>query len=130
VHLCGLFAEQKSRHVEIVDHHVAVQPAGARHVARRRRRGIARQDRHQFDLADLSRGDPRPHRREVRIEAPVEADHQAALGGTHNLQAGANARRVEIDRLLAEHRLAGAHRALDQVGMHVGRRADHDRVDV
>ena len=36
----------------------------------------------------------------------------------------------KIDRLFAEHRLAGPGRLLDQVGVGVGRRADQDRVDV
>ena len=36
---------------------------------------------------------------------------------------------VEIDRLLAEDRLAGAGRRLDQIGMGVGRAGDQDRID-
>jgi hypothetical protein len=41
VHLHRFLAEQKARHVEVVDHHVPKEPAGAREVIRRRRRWIA-----------------------------------------------------------------------------------------
>ena len=47
-----------------------------------------------------------------------------------DVEAGADALDVEVDRLLAEDRLAGAGGALDEVGVGVGRRADGDRVDV
>ena len=47
-----------------------------------------------------------------------------------HLQAFANPARVEVDRLLAEDRLAGPRGTLDQPGMEVGRGADHDGVDV
>jgi hypothetical protein len=47
-----------------------------------------------------------------------------------DLEAGLDALGVEIDRLFAEDRLAGAGEALDQVGMGVGRRADDDGVDI
>ena len=47
-----------------------------------------------------------------------------------DLDAGLDAGDVEIDRLFAEDRLAGAGKALDQVGMGIGRRADDDGVDI
>ena len=52
-----LLAEHEARHVEIVDHHVAEQAAGARDIGDRRRRGIARGDLHQFDRADRALAD-------------------------------------------------------------------------
>ena len=51
-------------------------------------------------------------------------------GRLDDVEAGADALGVEIDRLLAEDRLAGARGAFDQIGVHVGRRADRDRVDI
>ena len=41
-----------------------------------------------------------------------------------------DARDVEVDRLLAENRLAGPGETLDQLGVGVGRRADDHGVDV
>jgi hypothetical protein len=63
-------------------------------------------------------------------QTPVEADHQRGAGRAHHIETGADARGIEIDRLFAEHRLAGADGALDQIGMDVGRCADHHRIDV
>ena len=66
----------------------------------------------------------------MRVEAAVEADHQLRAGRLHHLQAGLHPGDVEIDRLLAEDRLPLAGEHLDQVGMGVGRGADHHRVHV
>ena len=46
----------------------------------------------------------------------------------HNLQAAVHPREVEVDGLLAEDRLAGARRRLDQLGMGVGGAGDDDRI--
>ena len=124
-----LLAEQEARHVEIVDHHVAIETAGALDIAHRRRAGIARQDGDQLDAAGLAGRDAAVHIGEARIEAAVEADHQLALGRGDDLQAGLDARRIEADRLLAEDGLAGLDGALDEIGMGVGRRADGNRTD-
>ena len=72
--------QQEPRHVEIVDHHVAKQAAGRGDVADGRRAGIARQDRHEFDLAHFAVGQAAAQAREIRIEAAVEADHQRRAG--------------------------------------------------
>ena len=48
----------------------------------------------------------------------------------HDLEAGFHPVEREIDRFLAEDRLARPRETLDQVGMRIGRCADHDRVDV
>jgi hypothetical protein len=125
-----LFAEQEAGHVEIVDGHVAEDAAGALDVIDRRGARIARGDRHHFDVADAAIVDRLAHGHEMRIEAAVEADHQLALGLINHLDAGLDPGDVEIDRLFAEDRLAGAGKTLDQVGMGVGRRADDDGVDI
>ena len=75
-----LLAEQEARHVEIVDHHVAKETAGALDIAHRRRGGIARQDGDHLDVADLAGVDAALQVGEARIEAAVEGDHQLALG--------------------------------------------------
>jgi hypothetical protein len=67
---------------------------------------------------------------EVGVEAAVEADHQHGAGRLDHAQAGADAGEREVDGLLAEDALAGPCEALDQVGVGVGRRADHHGVDV
>ena len=71
-----LLAEQEARHVEVVDRHVAEQPAGARHVLERRRARVARRDRDHLDIADLPGVDAGPGGAEVGVESAVEADHQ------------------------------------------------------
>ena len=70
------------------------------------------------------------YRSEMRIEAAVEPDHQRRARFPHHREAFFDPLHIEIDRLLAEDRLAGAGEALDQVGMGVGRRADDDRIDI
>jgi hypothetical protein len=87
----GLFAEQKPSHIKVMDHHVAEQPAGALDVFERRRGGVARQHRHQFHIADFAAIEPAFQRREGRIEAPVEADHQRRACLRHVLQQPADA---------------------------------------
>src|SRR5882757_3660002 len=130
MHFNRLLAQQEARHVEIVDHHVAEQSAGSRDVARRWRRWIARQNGYEFDRTDLAGADAGLEGGKTRIETPVEADHQPAVRAAHDVEAGANARGAEINGLFAKHRLAGPHRALDQVRVSVGRRANDNRVDV
>jgi hypothetical protein len=130
MNLGWLLAEQQPRHVEVVDHHVAEQPARAFDEARMRRRRIARQDRHQLDIADFASRNAATQRAEAWIETAVEPDHKPASHAAHHVKAGANAGGIEINGLFAEHRLAGAHSALDQVRMGVGRGADDNRVDV
>ena len=47
-----LLAEEEARHVEIVDHHVAIEPARALDIGDRRRTRVARDHRDDLDLAD------------------------------------------------------------------------------
>ena len=64
------------------------------------------------------------------VKAAVEADHQHGPGVAHDLEAGFYAVNRQVDGLFAEDRLAGAGEGFDQVGMGVGRRADHHGVDI
>ncbi len=123
-------AEQEARHVEIVDHHVAEQAAGARNIADRRRPRVARQNGDEFDIADLALRDPRLQGAEMQIETPVEADHQRRAGLVHDIEAGPDAVRGKVDRLFAEDRLAGPSSLLDEIRVGIGRRADEDRLDI
>jgi hypothetical protein len=91
---------------------------------------VARGDLDELDVPDLTGVDARPHRPEVGVEAAVEADHQRGALLLDDGQALAHARDREIDRLLAEDRLAGDRRLLDQVGVHVGRGRDEHGSDV
>lgn len=64
------------------------------------------------------------------IEASVEPDHERdGVPGQH-LDALVEAAEIEVDRLLAEDRLAGLGGGGDQLEMGVGRRADQHRVEV
>ena len=62
-----------------------------------------------------------------RIEAPVEADAKRHTGPRQNVRARVDTRHVEIDRLLAEDRLAGLRRRLNDSRVRAGRCADDDR---
>ncbi len=112
-----------------MDHHIAEQPAGAAHIFDRRRSRIAARDRQQFEAADAAVADLALEQREIRVEAAIETDHQrhAAFLSDGNARLGPAA--VEVVRLFAEHRLAGARSRFDQVGVRVGRAGDDDRVD-
>ncbi len=125
-----LLAEQEARHVEIVDHHVAEEAAGALDVFDGRRRGVARQDRDDLHRADFSGPDARLQRLEGRVEPAVEADHQRYAARRHAIEGPPDAGCVEVDGFFAEDRLARSGCPVDEVGMGVRRGADHNGVDV
>ena len=104
--------------------------ARALHIVGRRRRRIAADDGRQFDIADGAGAEPLGERREVGVEAAVEADHQVGLVLLDHLEAGEDALDREAHRLFAENGLAGIGGRLDQVGMGAGRRGDQHRVHV
>src|SRR6266542_893558 len=60
------------------------------------------------------------------IEASVESDAERHSGLREHVRAGSDARQVQVDRLLAEDRLARARSSLDDRRMRARRRADHD----
>ena len=66
----------------------------------------------------------------MRVEAPVEADHQRRAGLGHDPQGRDDPFGRQVDGFFAEHRLAGARGPLDQVGVHVGGGADQHGADV
>jgi len=84
---------------------------------------------HQLHLADRAGLDAAAQLREARVEAPVEAHQHGHARGPDRRDAALDALHRQVDRLLAEDRLADARGALDQVGMRVGRAGDDDRVD-
>ena len=113
-----------------MDRHVAEDAARAGDVVQGRGAGIAGGDGDHLDIAQAALGNLGLDGGEMRVKAAVEADHQHGLGVAHDLEAGLDTGQRQIDRLFAEDRLAGLGEFLDQVGMGVGRRADHDGVDV
>src|SRR5207302_5994898 len=83
----------------------------------RRRSRIAARDRQQFEAADAAVADLAPEQRETRVEAAVEADHQRHAAFLNHRDACLGTAAVEIERLFAEYRLAGARRGLDKIGV-------------
>src|SRR5688572_32437166 len=121
IYLHRLLAHHPARHVEVVDHHVAEQATRATHVLERRRRRIAARYRQCRERADPARGDLTPDACEAGIVAPVETEMQEDARLLRHGQAARRALEVEIERLLAEDRLARAGAGLDQVCVRVGR---------
>ena len=71
----------------------------------------------------------RSSRAKFGSKTAVECDHQRHPALLRDGSTGRGAAAVEIERLLAEDRLAGAGRRFDQIGMGVGRARDQDRID-
>jgi hypothetical protein len=67
---------------------------------------------------------------EAGIEAPVEADQHLHAGLAHLGEAGIHAGEREVDRLLAEDRLAGPRGGDHQIRMCVGGGGDDHRADL
>ena len=129
-HGFNLFPQQPARHVEVMDRHVAEYPARAGDVIGGRRAGITADDGDHFDRPDAARVNGSLQRHEIRVEPAVEPDHQLALLGRNHFQAGLHAGQRQINRLFAEHGLAGADKPFDQVGMGVCGGADHHCVHI
>ena len=83
-----------------------------------------------LDLADVAVGEARLQAAKFGSKRRLKPIISGVPAFSTTAEAGLDARRSKIDRLLAEHRLAGAGAALDEVGMGVGGRADQDGVDV
>ena len=126
-HLDRLLLQQEPRHIEVMDHHVAEQPAGRRDVGRWRRAGVAADDGEQFEVADFAAVEPPLEAGEMRIETPVEPHHERRARRFHDCQAGPHPLGRKVHRLFAEHRPPRPGRPLDVVGMGRRRRADHYR---
>ena len=126
-----LFAQQEAGHVEIVDRHVAEDAAGAGDVVDRRRAGIAAEV-----MVTISTSPMVPASMAARTAPKCGSKRRlkptisVALVSRTTLRQALTRSRLEVDRLFAEDRLAGAGEGLDQVGMGVGRGADHHGVDV
>jgi len=129
VHADRLVAEDPPADIEVVDQHVLEDAARAADVLDRRRARIAAGHHQHLGLADLAGVEPALERGERRVVAALEPDHARDLGLGDRRGARARALEVEVDRLLAEDRLAGRRRAQDQVGVRIGARRDHDGID-
>src|SRR4051794_20825299 len=92
---------QITRHVEVVDGHVAEQATGAFDVLGRRRGGVAAGDDDLLQLAQFSTLDAVAQRLEGGVEAAVEADHDQGVELADLVSAGFDAGDIQVDRLLA-----------------------------
>ena len=128
-YLHRLLAQEPACHVEIVDHHVPEQPAGHLDVVERRRAGVPAGDGEHLQAPDAALAELFLELREIRVEAPVETEHERNARLCRDVEAGLRALAVEIEWLLAEHRLLGARRRLDERGVSVGRARDEHGVD-
>ncbi len=126
-----IFLGEPAGDVEVVDHRVVEDPVGhLSHIVRRRDLRIAAGDDRHLEPPDFAGGDGIAECPVARIEAPVEADREGHLGLRQDAGSAVDLGEVEIDRLLAEDRLAGAGRAADQLGMGMGGGADHHRAQL
>ena len=94
-----------------------------------RRRRVAADDQHRFDVPDFAIDDALADAAKRGVVPAIESDREQdarALGGG---DAGAGAADVEVDRLFAEDRLARGSAGLDQAGMRVSRARDQQGID-
>ena len=125
----GFVAEDPAKDVEVVDQHVLEDAAGDLDVIHGRRAGIAAGDQEHLRLADLPRGKPIFQRGEGGIVAALEADQAGDAGFCDTSRTVASARERQIHRFFAEDRLLRRRRALDELGVRIGGRADDHRLD-
>src|ERR1700730_4895424 len=121
--------QEEAGHVEVVDGHVAEQAAGGGDVGGRRGRRVPAGDDELLQAADLPAGHPLAHLGEGRVEPAVEADHDGRVQALDVLPARVDPGQVEVDRLLAEHRLARPYRGGEQVDVGSRGGGDDDGVD-
>ena len=129
LHLCDL-AREVACDVEVVDCHVAKQPARDIDIGDRRRRRIAAGDDELLKLADLASGHPVVRRAEGRVEATVEADHYRGVEIANVVPALLDLRHVERDRLFAKDRLPGPGGGRDELDMRVRAGRDENGIDL
>ena len=112
-----------------MDHHVSENPPRPADIVGRWCPRIARGDDPHFRRADPAIFNGCFQRHEMRIKPAVEPDHQRRTRFGNHLQTGPHARRVQINRLFTEDRLASTREQFDLVGMQVGWRAQNDPVN-
>ena len=116
-HRHHLFARHKARHVEVVDGHVAEQPARFDDEFHRRQAAVAAGHDDHLDRTHLAGAHRVIDGAVVGIVTAVEADLDR-YAQSRELGAGVlDPFEVEVDRLLAQHRLAGAGRGRHQIDM-------------
>ena len=120
-----LVAGEPAHHVEVVDDRVVEDAVRHRRdvVGRRDLRVAARQHQH-LRAPDLASAHGVMQRAMAGVVAAVETDVERHLRLGHDASAIVHALHVEIDRLLAEDRLARARGALDDRRVRARRRAD------
>ena len=126
----GLLPEHEASEVEVMDHHVPEQATGHAQVGRRRRLRVTAADDHLMDRADGTARGQIVHPAVGRVVAAVEADLDRHAGIAHGLPTLFHALQAQIDRLLAQHRLARVRGGDDQGHVRVGGRGDQHRIDV
>ena len=130
VHLDRLAAGYEAGHVEVMDGHVAEDPARHLDVGDGRRVGVAAGDADQVHVAHITGSHPVAHVAVGGVEAPVESDlhADAGLGGRRDTPVDLG--QVERQRLLDEGRLARGGHLDEQVDVGVGRTANSHRVHI
>ena len=128
INLDRLLIQQVARHIEVVDHHVAEQPAGAGDVGERRRRRIAAGDREQLQPPDLTGPQPVVEGAGARSKRRLKPTISLMLARATTSRHPRTRAALRSNRFFAEYRLAGGGGAFDQVGMGGRGRADHHRI--
>ena len=129
VNLIDLTANEKPRHIKVVDGHVQKEAAGAANVRQRGRRRIPADDMHQVRSSDFAIHNGFANTRVVRIEAAVEAHLQLHAGALDGRQSAIDPGKRLLDRFLAKNMLAGGGRLHHEVFMGVGGGTNQHRLD-
>src|SRR6516225_3225301 len=123
-----LVVQHETRHVKIVDRHVTEDTARDRSVASRWHPWIARRDNDLLELSDLAGGAGVARRPVPRVEAAIEANLDGYVAALDRLATCSHPIEIKVDRFLAQDRLAGLCRELDQIGMGGSRRRNQNRL--
>src|SRR5690606_22299381 len=89
--------KQKTRHIEIVDCHVAKNATRYLDIFGRRSSGIAAGDRYHFDVADTSVFNGFAYCCKMRIETAIETKHHLTAGFANDGEAGSYTCNIKID---------------------------------
>jgi len=113
-----------------VNHHIAEQTTGYANILNRRSARVAAEDGHHFDIPDCSGLNLTFHRQKVRIEAPVKRQHEGNWVDFEVSDHPFDSLQRQIDRFLAEYRLARTGGTLNLISMHICRRGYNNRIDL
>ncbi|MPL79716.1 hypothetical protein SDC9_25600 [bioreactor metagenome] len=124
-----LLAKEEAGHVEIVDRHVAEDPARDLDIGGGCQARIARGDDDLFERADPARLDCGAHGSVPVVEAAHEAKHDRHRRTCNFCCTSVDARQRKVDRLLAQRGFSGSDGLFQKIGMGRCRGRDQHRVD-